>query len=62
MKKIYINGSSSISIQPSFQEDYFFEEIVEYSENGISVMDPDYKEFIPPMQLRRMGKSMRMAV
>ncbi len=62
MKKIYINGSSSISVQPSFQEDYFFDEISEYSENGISVIDPDYKEFIPPMQLRRMGKSMRMAV
>lgn len=62
MKKIYIHSACSVSIQPSFQDDYFFQEIKEYSENGINVIDPDYKEFIPPMQLRRMGKSMRMAV
>lgn len=62
MKKIYIHSSCSISIQPSFRDDYFFEDLQEYSENGIHVIDPDYKEFIPPMQLRRMGKSMRMAV
>ena len=62
MKKIYIHSSCSISIQPTFRDDYFFEEIVEYSENGIKAIDPDYKEFIPALQLRRMGKSMRMAV
>ena len=62
MKPIYIYGSNSISIQPTFQDDYFFEEILEYSENGIKTIDPDYKEFIPALQLRRMGKSMRMAV
>lgn len=62
MKEIYIYGSGTVCIQPGFQEDYFFEEITEYSENGIKVLDPDYKEFIPALQLRRMGKSMRMAV
>lgn len=62
MKEIYVYGSCSVSIQPSFRDDYFFEEIKEYSENGISVIDPDYKEFIPALQLRRMGKSMRMSV
>ncbi len=62
MKKIYIHSSCSISIQPSFRDDYFFEEITQYSENGIKAIDPDYKEFIPALQLRRMGKSMRMAV
>jgi len=62
MKEIYIYGSTTVSIQPTFQEDYFFEEISEYTENGITALDPDYKEFIPALQLRRMGKSMRMAV
>jgi len=62
MKKIYIYGSGTVSIQPGFREDYFFEEISEYTENGIKSLDPDYKEFIPALQLRRMGKSMRMAV
>lgn len=62
MKPIYIYGSNSISIQPTFQDDFFFEEISKYSENGIKAIDPDYKEFVPALQLRRMGKSMRMAV
>lgn len=62
MKEIYIYGSGVISIQPTSKQDYFFDEILEYSENGIKAIDPDYKEFIPAMQLRRMNKSMRMAV
>lgn len=62
MKAIYIYGSGTISIQPTFQEDFFFDEISTYTENGIQAIDPDYKEFIPALQLRRMGKSMRMAV
>lgn len=62
MKKIYIHSSCLVSVQPSFRDDYFFEEIAEYSENSIKAIDPDYKEFIPALQLRRMGKSMRMAV
>ncbi len=62
MREIYLYGSCCISIQPTFRDEYFFEEISEYTENGIKVIDPDYKEFIPALQLRRMGKSMRMAV
>ncbi|SMC34671.1 beta-ketoacyl synthase N-terminal-like domain-containing protein [Moheibacter sediminis] len=62
MKEIYIYGSGTISIQPTFQENFFYDEISSYHENGIKAIDPDYKEFIPALQLRRMGKSMRMAV
>lgn len=62
MKPIYIYGSGTISIQPTFQEDFFYDEITAYDKNGIKSIDPDYKEFIPALQLRRMGKSMRMAV
>jgi 3-oxoacyl-[acyl-carrier-protein] synthase II len=62
MKDIYIHSACSISIQPTTNENYFFEEVHSYEKNGIPVVDPDYKEYIPAMQLRRMGKSMRMAV
>lgn len=62
MKEIYIYGCGTISIQPTFQENYFYDEVKPYTENGIKAIDPDYKEFIPALQLRRMGKSMRMAV
>lgn len=62
MKEIYIYGSGIICIQPTFHEDYFYDEVKTYDINGIKSIDPDYKEFIPALQLRRMGKSMRMAV
>jgi 3-oxoacyl-[acyl-carrier-protein] synthase II len=62
MKDIYIHSACTISIQPTVEENYFFEIVKAYDKNGITVLDPDYKEFIPAMQLRRMGKSMRMAV
>ncbi len=62
MKKIHLYGSCAISIQNEFENPNFLEEITDYTNNCLLVVDPDYKEFIPPMQLRRMGKSMRMAV
>lgn len=62
MREIYIYGSGAISIQPTFQDDFFYDEFSTYDQNGIKAIDPDYKEFIPALQLRRMGKSMRMAV
>lgn len=62
MKDIFLHSACTISIQNTSEDDYFYEEIQEYQKNAISVIDPDYKAYIPAMQLRRMGKSMRMAV
>lgn len=59
---IYIHGIGCISIQPTFETDYFFEEIKPYSQNPVSAMEPSYKTRIPPLQLRRMNKSMKMAI
>ncbi|WP_128331026.1 beta-ketoacyl synthase N-terminal-like domain-containing protein [Apibacter sp. HY039] len=62
MIPIYINGLGCISIQPTYQEGYFLEPINDYSNTSvINAVEPNYKEIIPPMQLRRMGKSIKMA-
>lgn len=59
---IYILGSGSISIQPTFEPDYFFDTVQPYTQNPVQALDPDYKSLIPALQLRRMNKSMRMAI
>ena len=59
---LYIHGKGGISIQPTTEPGYFFDRIQQYAQNPISAQDPDYKSLIPPLQLRRMNKSMRMAI
>ncbi|MFB2120368.1 beta-ketoacyl synthase chain length factor [Parapedobacter sp. 2B3] len=62
IKPVYIHGMAGISIQPTTETDYFFDSILPYTQNPIPARDPDYKSLIPPLQLRRMNKSMRMAI
>ena len=62
IKPIYIHGSGCISVQPTFEAGYFFDTLRAYQLNPVPALDPDYKAFIPALQLRRMNKSMRMAI
>lgn len=61
-KPIYIHGCGCISIQPTFEADYVFDTAHTYSQNPVAALDPDYKSLIPALQLRRMNRSMRMAI
>ncbi len=57
---IYINGISSISAQ---EENAVFSNVpLEYQQNIIFVVSPDFKEFIPAMALRRMSKAIKMGL
>ena len=62
IKPIYIQGMAGISIQPTTEPGYFFDSILPYTQNPVPARDPDYKALIPALQLRRMNKSMRMAI
>ncbi len=62
IKPIYIHGIAGISIQPTTEPGYFFDSILPYTQNPVPARDPDYKALIPALQLRRMNKSMRMAL
>ena len=53
---------AGISIQPTTEPGYFFDSIRPYAQNPVPAQDPDYKALIPALQLRRMNKSMRMAI
>lgn len=64
MGDLYIQGYHFLSIQPTFDENFEFEkeDLQRYDHGAIPIINPDYKEIIPALQLRRMNKSMRMAL
>lgn len=62
MEKVYINSIGSISAQKTFDNNDFLEEIITYEDNVIPVIEPNYKDFIPPAAARRMAKGIKMGV
>jgi hypothetical protein len=62
MKKIYINGLGCISTQKTF--DTVFLEEAELNENKtiLPLKAPVYKDFIPPVAIRRMAKGVKNGI
>ena len=60
--KIYIRSSSCISPQNTFNNEGFLTDIVEYTGTRLKAIEPDYKEFIDPKQIRRMSHVIKMGV
>ncbi len=61
-QKIFINGLGAVSPQPTSgpgQEPFEFKT---YEGNQLRCPDPGYKEFIPPDQIRRMGRIIKMGI
>ncbi len=57
---IYIQGIGTITSQPELLGGN--EEVRAYQQACVPAVDPDYKALIPALQLRRLNKSMRMAL
>jgi 3-oxoacyl-[acyl-carrier-protein] synthase II len=55
----YIQGIGNISPQKTFNNDAFLEEIVEYTDNVLTFVNPEYKEWINPVALRRMSRLLK---
>ncbi|MDO6596023.1 beta-ketoacyl synthase N-terminal-like domain-containing protein [Oceanihabitans sp. 2_MG-2023] len=62
MNKVYINSIASISAQKTFDNSLFLTEIENYEANVIPVINPNYKDYIPPAAARRMAKGIKMGV
>lgn len=60
--KVYIRSAACISAQRTFDEDSFLENIVEYTGTRLKAIEPDYKEFIDPKQIRRMSHVIKMGI
>ena len=62
MKAVYINSVGSISSQKTFDNSEFLDDIISYEDTVIPVVNPNYKDFIPPAESRRMAKGVKMGV
>lgn len=58
----YIRGIGNISPQKSWDKSDFPADPVLYEGNRLKSIDPDYKEFIKPIQMRRMSRILKMGV
>ncbi|MEO9891960.1 beta-ketoacyl synthase N-terminal-like domain-containing protein [Aurantibacter sp.] len=60
-KSVYINSVGSVSPQNTLDNSTFFEDIVNYEATILTVIAPNYKDFIPPAAARRMAKGIKMS-
>jgi 3-oxoacyl-[acyl-carrier-protein] synthase II len=58
---IYINGTASLSPQRTF-DGSFLAEPVNYAGNVLTCQVPDFKTYIPPVQLRRLSRMLRVGL
>jgi len=60
--KIYIRSAACVSAQNTFNDTGFLTDVVEYTGTRLKTIDPDYKAFIDPKQIRRMSHVIKMGV
>jgi len=59
---MYIRSTGNISPQKTFGHQPLVDAPVEYFGNRLACIEPDYKDFIDPKQIRRMSRIIRMGV
>ncbi|UOE49276.1 beta-ketoacyl synthase chain length factor [Mucilaginibacter sp. SMC90] len=59
---MYIRAASNISPQNTFGNQPFLSELVEYTGDLLSCIEPDYKTLIDPKLIRRMSRIIKMGV
>lgn len=59
---IYINGSGTVSPQPTLEGQGFDLQPAQYQEKYLKITPPDYKKFIDVKLLRRMSKIVKMGI
>ncbi|MBS1782748.1 MAG: beta-ketoacyl synthase chain length factor, partial [Bacteroidetes bacterium] len=60
--ELYINGIGVLSAAGISSTENFPSEILGNEAAHLTCQEPDYREYIPPMQLRRMSKAVRMGI
>ncbi|MBA4392096.1 MAG: 3-oxoacyl-ACP synthase [Desulfobacca sp.] len=58
----FIRGIGNISPQHTFNNSLFLEEVVPHQSNRMVSQEPNYKEYIKPIQIRRMSRVLKMGV
>ena len=60
--KVYIRSSACVSPQNTFNSVDFLTDIVESTGTRLNAIEPDYKQFIDPKQIRRMSHVIKMGI
>ena len=60
--KCYIRSATCISPQKTFGDVGFLTDVVEYDQNRLRAIEPDYKAFVDPKLIRRMSRMVKMGV
>ncbi|HVS93680.1 MAG TPA: beta-ketoacyl synthase chain length factor [Mucilaginibacter sp.] len=60
--KAYIRSSACISPQKTFDAEGFLDDIIEYVGTRLTVIEPDYKDYIDPKLARRMSSIIKRGV
>lgn len=60
--KTYIRSSACISAQNTLDSTGFLQDVVEYTGTRLKAIEPDYKKYIDPKQIRRMSHVIKMGV
>ncbi len=61
-KRYYVNGAGIISPQLTFDDNSFLENIQEYNANVLTCITPDFKNYINPIQRRRLSRMLRIGL
>jgi len=59
---VYINGTASLSPQNSLDYNEFLKGIIEYEDNFLKSIKPNYKEYMKPIAARRMSKTVKNGI
>jgi 3-oxoacyl-[acyl-carrier-protein] synthase II len=59
---IYIRSAACVSAQKTFGTSDFLTDVTEYTGTRLRAIDPDYKQYIDPKQIRRMSHVIKMGV
>ena len=58
----YINGIGIISPQKTFDNGEFLPDVLPYHQNMMNCVLPDFKDYINPIQLRRLSRMLRVGL
>jgi hypothetical protein len=62
MKPVYISSASAISPQNSFAPENFLKDIQTTRSGKLFVVEPDYRQYINPVAVRRMSRLIKMGI
>lgn len=62
MQPIYISSTCAISPQDSFEPNNFLKELFSSTNGKLCIVEPDYRQFINPVAIRRMSRLIKMGI